>query len=148
VCSRALLARGGPSRCPKGSIMGTSSSWFEPGDLTADLRVTAIDGGATKMYLWTVLQNPARVAAAVVGDIIRLDGDPRWSYHLRLTIPSRLQVVAGVQTRLDPLRVSAGRGDWLATTSCPRDHLWRYRVAGTFSDGQVATYDGSVGCRS
>lgn len=148
VCRQALLARRGPGVCPKGSIMGRGSAKARADTVFTYPRITVVNGGATRVYFYTVLQVPARVAEPVVGDIIKLKGDPKWSYHLRVTIPRNLQIVAGIPLRLDELHGTVGRGDWLATTSCPRDHRWRYHAEGTFSTGQVIKYDGSVGCRS
>jgi hypothetical protein len=148
VCNQTLLARRGPSVCPKGSIMGRGTAKARADTVFTYPKITVINGGAHKVYFYTVLQVPARVAEPVVGDIIRLNGDPRWSYRLRVTIPRDLQIVAGIPLRLDELHGTVGRGDWLATTSCPADHRWKYHAEGTFSTGQVIKYDGSVGCRS
>jgi hypothetical protein len=148
VCNQALLARRGPSVCPKGSIMGHGVAKARADTVFTYPRITVINGGASKVYFYTVLQVPARVAEPVVGNIIKLNGDPRWSYHLRVTIPKDLQIVAGIPLRLDEVHGTVGRGDWLATTSCPADHQWRYHAESTFSSGQVVKYDGSVGCRS
>lgn len=147
-CDGRTLSRKGPSGCPRGSIMGRGEGRALADQVETDPRVTIINGGGTRVYAWTVLQNPARVAAAIPGDIIRLDGSTRWSYRVHLTIPKSLQIVAGIPIVLHEAHARFGRGDWIATTSCPRDHRWRYHAEGTFSTGQVIKYDGSVGCRS
>lgn len=148
VCNERLLARRGPSICPARSIMGHGSATARADTVFTYPRVTVINGGAKKVYFYTVLQVPARVAEPVVGDIQRLAGNARWSYHLRVTIPKNLQIVAGIPLRLDELHGTVGRGDWIATTSCPADHRWRYHAEASFSTGQLIKYDGSVGCRS
>jgi hypothetical protein len=65
------------------------------------------------------------------------------------TIPRVLQIVAGVPIVLRDLHVVAGDAhrDWIATTSCPADHRWRYHVLITFTTGQLKTYDNFVRCR-
>jgi hypothetical protein len=77
---------------------------------------------------YTVLTNPARVRAPVVGKLTKPGG--RWSYKLYTRIPRVLQVVAGIPIVLRELHIKAGdpRKDWIATTSCPRDQRWRYHV--------------------
>jgi hypothetical protein len=95
-----------------------------PDDLHPSPRVTVINGGATKMYFWTVIQNPAHVQAAVPGTITELSS-PRWSFGVML-----------------------GRDDWIATTSCPRDHRWRYHLRMTSTSGHAVDTGGSVACRS
>jgi hypothetical protein len=44
--------------------------------------------------------------------------------------------------------VSIKRGDWIATTGCPRDYRGRYRLEVTSTSGQVVDTGGSVACRS
>jgi hypothetical protein len=56
-------------------------------------------------------------------------------------------VVAGIPIRVSLLHIRAGRSDWIATTSCPRDHRWRYHSFATFTTGQRLTVNGSVACR-
>jgi hypothetical protein len=144
-CTQTTLARRGVRGCPAGSIMGHGS-----GNATADTvathpHITVVNGGARRVYFYTVLDNPARVQAPVVGVITKAGGP--WSYHLHTTIPKSLQVVAGIPIRVSLLHVRAGRGAWIATTSCPRDHRWRYHSVVTFTTGQKLTVNGSVACR-
>jgi hypothetical protein len=148
VCNLRLLARRGPSVCPPKSIMGHGTAKARADTVFTYPKITVINGGASRVYFYTVLRVPARVAEPVIGDIVRLPGNPRWSYHLRVAIPRNLQIVAGIPLRLDELHGTVGRGNWLATTSCPSDHRWRYHAESTFSTGQLVKYDGSVGCRS
>lgn len=148
VCTVAKLHRGGPSACPPESIMGGPTGGIEPADdLNPPARVTVINGGQAKMYFWTVLQNPARVQAAVTGTVTKLSS-PRWSYRIHADNPGSLQVVAGIPITPDSFRASFGRGDWIATTRCPRDRLWRYHLRMTSTSGQVLDTDGEVPCRS
>ena len=85
------------------------------------------------MYIYTVLNNPARVQVPVIGQITRLRG--RFAYHLSATIPPRLLVVAGVPIRFTALQISAGRGTWLATTAPPAG----IKIVTSFSDGTRIT---------
>jgi hypothetical protein len=109
--------------------------------------VTIINGGRTKMYFWVVLFDPARVGAVVTGTIAKLNSQ-RWSYRLHADIPSVLQVVATIPIVVDVFHASFGRGDWITTTGCPRDHRWRYHVETGYRSGQVVRTDGAVPCRS
>jgi hypothetical protein len=147
VCTKVTLNRGGPSKCPPGSIMGWSGGGIEPPELNQSPRVTVINGGPTTMYFWVVLQNPARVQAAVPGTLTKLNSS-RWSYRLHADNPGSLQIVAGIPITLNSFNASFGRGDWIATTSCPSDNRWRYRLKMTSTSGQALTADGVVSCRS
>jgi hypothetical protein len=148
ACALATLNSGGPGKCPPGSIMGHSALTIDdPDNLNPPPRVTVINGGPAKMYFWVVIQNPARVQAAVTGTITK-PSSPRWSSQLHADIPSSLQVVSGIPVTPDSFSVSFGHGDWIATTSCPRDHLWRYHLRMTSTSGQVLDTGGSATCRS
>lgn len=149
VCALAKLNTGGPAVCPPESIMGRGSAGHAAviDDLNPPPRVTVINGGRTKMYFWVVLQIPARVQAPVSGTLTKVNS-PRWSYRLHADNPSVLQVVAGIPITPDSFYASFGRGDWIATTSCPRDQLWRYKLRMTSTSGQVLDTGGSVPCRS
>ena len=146
-CAENVLARRGVAACPKGSIMGKGR-----GKATADTvftypRIAVVNGGRDTVFFYTVLTNPARVRAPVVGKLTKPGG--RWSYKLYARIPRVLQVVAGIPIVLRELPIKAGdpRKDWIATTSCPRDERWRYHVLITFTTGQTKTYDDAVPCR-
>jgi hypothetical protein len=148
VCTLAKLHRSGPSACPPESIMGGPAGHADVADdLNPPPRVTVINGGQAKMYFWVVLQNPARVNVAVTGTVTKLSS-PRWSYRIHADNPGSLQVVAGIPITPDSFRASFGRGDWIATTRCPRDHLWRYHLRMTSTSGQALDTDGSVACRA
>lgn len=147
-CGLATLQSDGPAACPPGSIMShLTFSIDDPNNINSPPHVRVINGGPTKMYFWVVLQNPARVQAAVPGVITKLSS-PRWSYRLHADIPSSLQVVSGIPITLTSFHVSVGRGDWIATTGCPGDHRWRYHLEITGTAGEVLETGGSVACRS
>jgi hypothetical protein len=148
-CSEATLSHGGPSGCPPHSIMGSGT-----GDALADTvhthpKITVINGGASKVWFWTVLQNPARVQAAVPGTITKMSG--KWAYKLSFKVPTSLQIVAGIPITLNSLAVTAGgkswAKDWLATTSCPSTKKWPYQSTFDLSTGGSINYTGSVACK-
>jgi hypothetical protein len=148
-CSQTTLSHGGPSACPKESIMGSGT-----GDAWADTVhtkpvITVINGGAKKVWFWTVLKNPARVAAAVPATITKSSGN--WSYKVHFTVPQSLQIVAGIPITLNTLKVTLGgksyAKDWLATTSCPASKKWPYSFTANLSTGGSVKYDGTTPCK-
>jgi hypothetical protein len=147
ACTLATLDAGGPAACPPESIMGAPAGHADVDDLNPPPRVTVVNGGPTKMYFYVVFQNPARVQAAIPGTITKLSSS-RWSYRLHADNPGSLQIVAGIPITPNSFRATFGRRDWIATTSCPRDNRWRYRLRMTLTSGQVFDTDGSVPCRS
>jgi hypothetical protein len=150
ACTRATLTSHGPSGCPPRSVMGHGQLWHPnsgDGDSTFSYRdLTIINGGQSKMYFWVVIQNPARVQAAVTGTITELRST-RWSYRLHADIPSSLQVVASLPVTLDAFTTDIEGGDWIATTHCPHDHRWRYHLKMTYASGRVVDTGGSTACR-
>jgi hypothetical protein len=148
-CSQATLSHGGPSACPPHSIMGTGSGVADADTVKTIPRITVINGGANKVWFWTVLQNPARVQAAVPGTITKMSG--KWAYKLTFTVPASLQIVAGIPITLNSLSVTAGgksyAKDWLATTSCPASKKWPYESTFDLSTGGTINYDGTVACK-
>ena len=148
-CSQATISRGGPSACPKESIMGSGS-----GDALADTvhtvpKITVVNGGAKKIWFWTVLQNPARVQAAVPATITKASG--KWSYKVHFEVPQSLQIVAGIPITLNTLKLTIGgksyAKDWLATTSCPASKKWPYSFSADLSTGGSIKYDGTTPCK-
>lgn len=144
-CSVSTLSRKGVSGCPKRSIMGKGSGKAMADQVPTFPKITIVNGGARRVYFYTVMTNPARVQAPIVGRITKLRG--KWSYGLEARIPKSLQIVAGVPIVLHELTMSAGRKDWLATTSCPDDRKWPYHAEGLFTNGETIVYDDSVPCR-
>jgi hypothetical protein len=146
-CTQTVLARHGVRGCPKGAVMGTGTGTATADTVLTHPQITVVNGGARRVFFYTVLTNPARVQAPIVGEISRPGG--QWSYRLHARIPRVLQVVAGVPIVLRELHITAGstHKDWLATTSCPADHRWRYHVLIAFTTGQEKTYDNAVTCR-
>jgi hypothetical protein len=116
-CAEPLLASRGPTGCPKGSIMGSGTGTAYADTTITHPKITVVNGGATAVYFYTVLNNPARVQEPVVGHITRLHG--KFAYRLSATIPQNLRIVAGVPIKLSSLTITAGRGKWLAITGAP-----------------------------
>jgi hypothetical protein len=148
-CSEATMNNGGIEACPPKSIMGSGS-----GDAFADTvhtspKITVVNGGANKVFLFTVLSNPARVRAPVPGTITKMSG--KWAYKLHLVVPKSLQIVAGVPITLNNLTITAGgkswAKDWLATTSCPANKKWPFSVSTALSTGGEATFADTVACK-
>lgn len=149
TCSLSKLNLRGPSACPKASIEGSGSGTAYADQTQTRPRITVVNGGATKVYFYTVLNNPARVQEAVVGHISRMHG--KWAYALNVTIPQNLRIVAGVPIELTELNVTAGKGHWLETTGC--DHgKWPFSVTTTYLNPNTnatgsSSYAASVKCR-
>jgi hypothetical protein len=149
TCSLAKLNSSGPSGCPSASIMGSGT-----GDAYADTtithpQITVVNGGASTIYFYTVLNNPARVQEPVIGHISRMGG--KWAYSLSVTVPTNLRIVAGVPIELTYLRVVAGKASWLATTGCAGGH-WPFFVKTTYEDPNTgntgsSSTTGSVACQ-
>jgi hypothetical protein len=145
-CSQNLLSRSGPTACPKGSIMGSGGGSAYADTVITHPRITVVNGGAKMVYLYTVLDNPARVQAPVPGVIKKLNG-PKWAYELDLTVPKVLQIVAGVPIALRDITVTAGSTtkDWLASTGCTGGK-WPYSVTTSYSTGGSSGAESSVPC--
>ncbi|MCZ4494075.1 MAG: hypothetical protein JWP53_3006 [Conexibacter sp.] len=147
ACSQSAMEQRGLAGCPKGSIMGFGSARALADTVTTRPKLTVVNGGAKKLFLFTVLVNPARVAKPIPVDVIKLRTG-KWGYKLHAVIPKSLQIVAGIPLRLQWFHIRAGHGNWVTSTSCPADHRWRYHSEATFASGQVVKYDGSTPCRS
>ncbi|MCW2994282.1 MAG: hypothetical protein JWQ18_1777 [Conexibacter sp.] len=148
-CSVATLSHGGPSKCPTKSIMGSGGGTAHADQTITKPKITVVNGGAHLIHFWTVLQNPARVAASVEAKITKQTG--KWAYKVTFQVPKSLQIVAGIPITLDKLNVTLGgrsyAKDWLATTSCPANHKWPYESTFTLSAGSPISYNGSVACK-
>jgi hypothetical protein len=132
-CSYDRLNAAGPDACPKGSIMGSGTGTAFADTVVTRPRITVVNGGGTRVYFYTVLNNPARVQVPVIGYVNRLRGT--FAYHLSATIPPLLRVVAGVPIKFTGLQISAGHGTWLAVTAPPSG----IKLVTTFSDGTKIT---------
>ena len=148
-CSQDQLSRGGPQSCPPKSIMGKGTGTAFADQVLTVPKITVVNGGGNMVYLYTVLNNPARVQAPVPGKITKMRG--KYAYKLELTIPRNLQIVAGVPIALRDITITAGgkswAKDWLATTSCGAGNKWQFKVQTFFNTGGSATFDDSVPCK-
>jgi hypothetical protein len=148
TCSEAAMRRSGPSICTARSIMGGGYAIADADGVMTRPTAKVVNGGQKRVYLYVVLQRPARVREPVPVEITKLSGDPKWGYRASVKIPRNLQIVAGIPLRIDEVHGTIGRGDWIATTHCPSDHKWRYHVETHYSTNQIVKYDGTVACRS
>lgn len=144
-CPQETLESDGVDGCPAGSVVGHGTAVVLVDTARTEARITVVNGGADKLFYYTVMDHPARVAAPIVGTVTKLDAP--WAYRLHLVVPRKLQVVAGVPVALRRLKVSAGTGTWLASTSCPDDHTWDVRALAAFENGERIDRQASVGCR-
>jgi hypothetical protein len=148
-CSANTLDHGGPAKCPPHSIMGKGGGIAHADQTITKPQITVINGGSNLIYFWTVLQNPARVQAAVPAHITKQTG--KWGYKVTFKVPTTLQVVAGIPITLDSLDVTMGgkswAKDWLATTACPANKKWPYSSTFDLSTGGSISYDSSVACK-
>lgn len=148
-CTQEAMSRGGIKACPAKSIMGTGSGTAYADTVLTSPQITVVNGGGGKVFLFTVLSNPARVAAPVPGTITRQTG--QWAYKVHFEVPQSLQVVAGVPIALRDLTVTAGgkpwAKDWLATTGCTAGK-WPYSLKMFFDNGGTAGFDSSTACTS
>lgn len=144
ACEEATLERRGPEACPPDSVTGTGTLEARADTAPAPGRITVVNGGAERLYFWTEIDRPVRVAAPIVGTVSE-ESEP-WAYRLRLKVPRDLQLVAGVPIALRELRVKAGSGRWLSTTSCPDDGSWDFEGGASFADGGSAVRTTTVEC--
>jgi hypothetical protein len=146
-CSQNTLSRKGLSGCPKKSIMGSGTGTAFADTVLTTPKITVVNGGKSKVFLYTQLTNPARVNAPVPGTITKQSG--QWAYKLHLEVPQSLQVVAGVPIALRDLMITAGgktyAKDWLATTGCAGGS-WPFSVKTFFDNGGDAIFEDAVDC--
>jgi hypothetical protein len=146
ICNFQALQRSGPGICPTRSIMGHATFKADADGVTTYPKATIINGGATKVYIYAMLSQPARVREALAMTVTKLPSGP-WTYRLHLKIPRKLQIVAGVPLRAEAFHIVAGREDWFASTFCPADRKWRWRAEGRYASGQIVPISGTVACR-
>jgi hypothetical protein len=142
-CSYNKLNAVGPAGCPKASIMGSGTGNAYADTTITHPKITVVNGGATRVYFYTVLNNPARVQSPVIGKISRMGG--KFAYKLHVTVPQVLQVVAGVPIELTFLNVTVGKSSYLATTGCGSGH-WPFSVETGYNTGGSSTFTDSIPC--
>ncbi|WP_210492177.1 hypothetical protein [Patulibacter sp. SYSU D01012] len=116
-CSADRIRRAGIAACPKAAIVGRGRVRADADTVPTTARITVVNGGGTRVLFFTEMENPAIVQVPVEGRVRRTSG--RWAYELMVDIPGELQVVGGIPIFVRDLRVTAGRGDWLAVSRPP-----------------------------
>ena len=144
-CTKRTMDRQGTAGCPKRSIMGRAGGLAWADDVRTKPDIVIVNGGRRMVWLYTTLYRPALVREAVPMRVRRTRG--RWAYKATIRVPRVLQVVAGVPVALARFNAVAGRGNWLATTFCPKSRRWRFKVRTHFMDGGSAQHSSSVRCR-
>ena len=144
-CSKSTLERRGLRGCPKRSVFGRGHAKAFADTVVTRPRITIVNGGAKRVYFYTVMNNPARVQAPVVGRLKRRRAP--WAIQLDYAVPRVLQVVAGVPITVTEVHLTAGRGDIMATDYCPPSRRWRYEATVFVDDGRRPFIKGSVPCR-
>jgi hypothetical protein len=154
-CAQSVMERGSVSECPAQSIMGTGTGVAYADTVLTSPEITVVNGGGNKVFLFTVLTHPARVAKPVPGTITKQSG--KWAYKLHLVVPPSLQTVAGTPIALRDIKITAGgksyAKDWLATTGCSGGK-WPFSLTTGFAPddagttGGSATYEGTTPCKS
>jgi hypothetical protein len=154
TCARATLARSGPSGCPKQSLMGSAFATGRADTVPARLDLTFFNGGPHLVYVYAVLDNPARVRDTLTLHTRKLTGPGPWGESETVSVPRNLQVVAGVPVTMDRIRFTVGGKSYakkyIYSTACPRGG-WRYRVDLHYayeSTGQTSgdTTSGAIAC--
>jgi hypothetical protein len=144
-CSKRTLMRDGPDRCPRKSLMGKATGVAWADTIRTKPRIRIVNGGPRKVWLYTTLYRPALVQTPVPMYVKRTRG--KWAYKTRIVVPKVLQIVAGIPVALSNFKANAGRGDWLATTSCPKSRRWRFKVRTEYAGGGSSQFTDSIRCR-
>lgn len=131
-CTKEVLDDSGPKGCPA-SIVGSGRivSLEDPTNLSQN--VTLLNGGARRIWAYTVLYNPTLVKEPVAVAVKRLPSR-KWAYALEFVVPSSLRVVAGV-----PITLPAGfnfriggkahaRAYVTTDAKCPKRGFLPYRI--------------------
>ncbi|MFA4926997.1 MAG: hypothetical protein WC558_00665 [Patulibacter sp.] len=145
-CSESAMLDGLPKdKCPKGSIVGSGSANAWADTVKTKAKITMVNGGADKVFLFTELTNPAVVQLPIPGKIQKQSG--KWAYKLTLTVPEDLQVVAGVPISLIDFTAKTRSKNWLFTTSCPKNKKWPFEVKTFQNTTAPAEFASTTKCR-
>lgn len=130
-CAKAQLDRSGPRGCPSQSLMGSAYATGRADTVPARLDLTFFNGGPNLVYVYAVLNNPARVRETLTLHTKRLSGPGPWGESEQVSIPHSLQLVAGIPLTMDQIKFTVGGKPYakkfIYSTSCPAGG-WRYRV--------------------
>jgi hypothetical protein len=115
-CTQAKLNRDLPkAACPK-AIVGSGSGTAWADTVKVPVKFTLVNGGGSKVFLFTELTNPAVVQTPVPGTIKK--GGALGGYTLTLTVPDSLKYVAGTPISLIGATIKTKAKNWLQTTGC------------------------------
>jgi hypothetical protein len=139
--------------CPKESIMGKGSGVAFADNVDAKPDIVFVNGGASTIWAFTTLYNPALVQEPVELKIKKLNS-AKWGYRASFQVPKVLQVVAGVPITLRSLKYRIGgksyAKEYITTTSCPKSKKYPYEATASYlyNDGTTSksTYKGTVPC--
>lgn len=145
-CNRRTLNRWGTERCPKGSRIGGGTGVAYADEVVTRPRIEIFNGGSKLALAYVTLYRPALVREAIP---VRIQELPRgkWKYKASFSVPTVLQVVAGIPIAAGSIELEIGRGNLIETTSCPQSRRWPYEIHGRFSNGSDYTYRGSTPCK-
>jgi hypothetical protein len=145
-CTKAKLEQDLPKVvCPKAIVgSGTGEAWADTAKTKP--KFTLVNGGASDVFLYTELVNPAVVNAPVPGKIKK--GGKYGGYRLTLTVPEELKVVAGTPISLISVNIQSKAKNWLATTSCPKNKKWPFQVTSSQDSTADAVFTSTVKCSS
>jgi hypothetical protein len=129
TCAKETLDSRGPSGCPKRAIVGRVPNFVED----PRPQVTFVNGGARRIWAYTVIYHPSLVKETV-GVAVRPLRSRKWAYEAKFVVPSNLRIVAGVPvpvpTRM-PFSIGGTRSAAKLVTSeadCPKGGARPYRV--------------------
>lgn len=152
--------------CPKESIMGAGSGVAFADNVDAKPDVVFVNGGASTLWAFTTLYNPALVQEPIAIKIKKLKSS-KWGYRASFRVPEILQVVAGVPITLRDFsfkiggkfkiigenktrNASAYAKDFITTTSCPKSKKYPYEATAfyEYQDGTTSSkkYTSTVPC--
>lgn len=152
-CSKRTLDRTGPRGCPKESIMGKASGTALADRVITKPKIELVNGGATTLYAYTTLFNPAFVQEPVVIKIKKMQ-HPKWGYNVKFRVPKNLQIVGGVPIALRTLHFEVGgkpyAKEYITTTGCPANKKLPYdtKTYYLYNDGTKTSsrYRANVAC--
>jgi hypothetical protein len=145
-CTKPKLDRDGPEACPEKSRIGSARAVAYADTIVTHPKIEIFNGTQKVAFGYVTLYQPALVQIAVPA---RIQEFPRgkWKYKVSIKVPTVLQVVAGVPIYPSSIKGWVGRGELIATTSCPKSRRWPYEATAFFNVGEPYTYRGSVPCR-
>lgn len=151
ACTLTKLQNGEiPSDCKK-AIAGTGSAKGYADTEPTTAKITLLNGGAKTAFAFIEMNIPAVVREPAVAKIKKTSG--KWAYQVDIDIPETVQVVASTPIAITELALSGGKGDLLATTSCPKTKKWPFVIEVDYKDPitrqpkGTAKIESSTSCR-